>query len=192
MRSVLEEISDKYDVDVFWKGTIKPKDADGNALPEMDFGVYEKGGEIWVNVSKLKKGYGGKEIYQAVANYAYNTGKVFVGDPWGVTVAATIRRTEHMLSSAMKFGTTRHLAPSASQINPSKATVSPSTEGDAYGTAIEPLKWKKGDDIYNMRQLIETSIKNTERQVPEIMDLYYTDPHDLRLLQKERSGNARS
>lgn len=46
-----------------------------------------------------------------------------------------------------------------------------------YGTYIEPLKWKKGDDEYNFRQLIETSVKNAYKNFPGLANLEYNVEH---------------
>ena len=39
------------------------------------------------------------------------------------------------------------------------------------------MKWKKGDDSYNLRQLIETSVKNMERNFPGLANLEYNIEH---------------
>jgi len=58
----------------------------------------------------------GTTIYQTVYAWAHNTGRVVIGDPTWVLPIATLRRASHMFSSAMRFDTTRHLLPDASQI----------------------------------------------------------------------------
>ncbi|MGP1683439.1 MAG: hypothetical protein ACTS8S_14045, partial [Giesbergeria sp.] len=60
------------------------------------------------------------------------------------------RRPEQMLSSALKFGTTRHLAPHPRQV------------AGAPTLGIPPLKWVYGDDLGNIRRLIDTNLKATE------------------------------
>jgi hypothetical protein len=54
---------------------------------------------------------GGDLIYQAAMTYAYNNGLKFRSDPSGTTDIAKYRRISHMLSSALRHGTTRHLSP---------------------------------------------------------------------------------
>jgi hypothetical protein len=76
---------------------------------------------------------------------------------------AISRRTEAMLSSALKHGTTRHLAPDPRQL-----------AGDEK-LGIPPLRWQAGNDEANIRSLIETSVATTARHVPEIRDAAY-DP----------------
>lgn len=104
--------------------------------------------DVWVDVSNLKTGTGGLAIYNIAQTYAHNTDRIFIGDPAGLTTEALRRRTEQMLSSAFKFGTTRHLAPHPRQI-----------EGDAK-LGIAPLEWTYGDDLANIQPLIETSLRN--------------------------------
>ncbi|MES2415078.1 MAG: PLxRFG domain-containing protein [Pseudomonadota bacterium] len=109
----------------------------------------EKAGDlddVWVDVSKLQTGGGGQEIYNIAQTYAHNTGRIFIGDPAGLTDDALRRRTEQMLSSALKFGTTKHLAPHPRQI-----------AGDAK-LGIPALKWTYGDDLGNIESLIQTSL----------------------------------
>ena len=53
-----------------------------------------------------------------------------------------------MLSSALKFGTTKHLAPHPRQV-----------EGDA-ALGIPPLKWTYGDDLGNINSLVESTLAN--------------------------------
>lgn len=104
--------------------------------------------DVWIDVSKLEQGTGGLQIYNIAATYAHNTGKLFIGDPAGLSDDAMRRRTEQMLSSALKFGTTAHLAPHPRQVAGDKSL------------GIPPLKWTYGDDLGNIRALIETSLAN--------------------------------
>ena len=104
--------------------------------------------DVWVDVSRLKVGGAGAHIYNIAETYARNTGKLFIGDPAGLSDEALRRRTEQMLSSALKFGTTEHLAPHPRQV-----------KGDA-ALGVPPLKWTYGDDLGNIESLIQTSIEN--------------------------------
>lgn len=133
------------------------------ATPQRDqrlFYVYERGNKVWIDVSRLQPGDQGSAIYHGVANYALNTKKVFVGDPMGLSEDAVIRRTSNMLSSALRFGTTRHLEASKEQIKgvPDKG--------------IEPLDWK-GSDLDKTRALIYTFVQTLENQFPAIKDFRY-------------------
>lgn len=126
-----------------------------------DFYVLQTDDEVWLDVSRLAEGEGGSAIYAAVADYAYNTDRVFIGDPAGLSAVALRRRTDAMLSSALKHGTTRHLAPHEYQLR-----------GDA-ALGVVPLSWQNGDDLANVRGLIEASIANVASLVPEIARARY-------------------
>jgi hypothetical protein len=47
------------------------------------FFVQERGKSIWVNFASLDEGSGGSAAYAAIAEYAFSTGKMFIGDPEG-------------------------------------------------------------------------------------------------------------
>jgi hypothetical protein len=127
--------------------------------------VYQKGDKVWIDVSDLESGDAGKRIYNIVANYAINTDRVFQGDPAGLSIMAKSRRLENMLSSAMKFGTTRHLQPHKLQL-----------KDDA---GVPALKWKKGDDVNNIREMIITSYEAVKNQFPKVEDLTYNPEKDI-------------
>ncbi|UZV40803.1 transglycosylase [Erwinia phage Stean] len=121
-----------------------------------DINIYQTPEEVWFDVSNVNEGEGGAGIYQAVAEYALNTGRKFVGDPDGLSDIALRRRTEAMLSSALKHGTTDHLEPHERQLKGDKAL------------GVPPLRWKEGDFAFNIRSLIDTSLANIKAAVPEI------------------------
>ncbi|MEN9926072.1 MAG: hypothetical protein RL268_2198, partial [Pseudomonadota bacterium] len=127
----------------------------------VDFYVMENDGEVWIDVSRLSSGDGGSAIYAAVSDYALNTDRIFIGDPAGLSSAALVRRTDAMLSSALKHGTTRHLAPHQAQI-----------DGDA-DAGVPPLAWTAGKDADNIRSLIDVSVSSLMSRVPEIEDARY-------------------
>lgn len=128
-----------------------------------DFFVMESDsdGEVWFDVSRLESGERGSTLYAAVANYAHNVGKMFIGDPAGLSEDALRRRTEAMLSSALKFGTTEHLAPH------------PDQEKGNQRLGVPPLKWTRGDHVGNLKRLIEVSLTSLEFVVPEIKRARY-------------------
>lgn len=103
--------------------------------------------DVWIDVSKLKSGELGQAVYNIAATYAHNNGMVFIGDPNGLSDVALRRRTENMLNSALKFGTTEHLGPHPRQV-----------EGDA-ALGVPPLRWVYGDDVGNIERMIDVSIK---------------------------------
>lgn len=124
------------------------------------FHVYERGNEVWIDVSRSDPGEGGNFVYAAVLNYAHNAKKVLIGDPAAVSQDAVVRRTVAMLSSALRFGTTRHMRPAAEQ-----------TEGNP-AVGIAPLEWSS-DEAQNLRNLIDTFLQTTYNQNPEIEGIRY-------------------
>jgi hypothetical protein len=102
--------------------------------------------DVYVDVSKLKEGGGGLLVYNIAATFAHNTGRIFIGDPASLSDTALRRRTEQMLSSALKFGTTRHLAPHPRQV-----------EGDRK-LGVPGMRWTYGDDLGNIESLVQTSL----------------------------------
>lgn len=126
-----------------------------------DFYVYQTPDQVWIDVSRLEKGDGGSAIYAAVADYALNTKRKFIGDPAGLSDDALRRRTDAMLSSALKHSTTEHLEPHERQIT-----------GDPE-LGVPPLSWKEGDDLGNIRSLIDVSTASLAHYVPEISRARY-------------------
>lgn len=125
------------------------------SLAGKDVFVYERGNEVWLDVSRLMEGDRGAGVYAAVANYAHNAGKTFIGDPAGLSEAAVVRRTVAMLASALRFGTTEHLEAAPEQIagNPEKG--------------IAPLEWS-GDDVAKTSALILSFIDTLSTQNPDV------------------------
>ena len=123
------------------KGVQKGKDVD--AIINID----RKAGTVYIDVDSLKEGvHRGSAIYAAALNYAFNNNMVFIPDPEGVKQPAMIRRTEHMLSSALKFGTTRHMRPHPGQ----------------------RLAWFEGNDGENLLALLQASADNVYRNVRDL------------------------
>lgn len=106
--------------------------------------------DVWIDVSLLNSGNAGGKIYAIAAAYAHNTGRIFIGDPAGLSDEAMIRRPEQMLSSALKYGTTEHLAPHPRQMT-----------GDA-SLGIPPLKWDYSDHLANIKSLIDLNVRAAE------------------------------
>jgi hypothetical protein len=101
--------------------------------------------DVYIDVSLMEPGQYGAQIYAIAQNYAHNSGKIFIGDPAGLSDKAMKRRIENMLSSALKFGTTSHLAPHPRQV-----------KGD-LSVGVPALNWTYGDDLANIRSLVEVS-----------------------------------
>ena len=112
---------------------------------------------VYIDVSALKEGGQGARIYSIAATFAHNTGRILIGDPAGLSDVAMRRRTEHMLASALKFGTTRHLAPHPRQVD------------GASGIGVPHLNWTYGDDLGNIKSLIQTSLKSLDNAGPQLL-----------------------
>jgi Large polyvalent protein-associated domain 5/ADP-Ribosyltransferase in polyvalent proteins/Large polyvalent protein-associated domain 1 len=126
-----------------------------------NFYVYQNGSEVWVDLSRLDLGSQGSAIYAGIANWAFNDDLVFVEDPAGLSPFAMRRRTEMMLSSALKMGSTKHLAPGKMQ-----------KKGDDK-IGVVGLKWRDGDDAFNLESLLKTARDNSISAVPEISQIRY-------------------
>lgn len=123
-----------------------------------------KSGQVWLDISNWKEGRSGNRIYQAVATWAHNTGDTFIGDPAGLSDKALYRRTEQMLSSALRHGTTDHLAPHARQVEASTTKID---------QTLRPVHWRDGNDAKNLRELLVSSYTNVRSVIPEIDRVQY-------------------
>lgn len=130
-------------------------------------------GRVWIDVSRLQPGIdAGNKIYGIAAGYAHNTGKVFIGDPEGLSPTALFRRLENMISSALRFGTTDHLYPHAAQVDPqgyfadSYPEFAPQTKGLG-------LDWRDGDFSHNLTEMLLVSYNASARFAPEIKEIVY-------------------
>jgi hypothetical protein len=127
--------------------TVRPGENPADLSPDM--------ADVWIDVSSLPQGSGlGEIIYSAAANFAHNTGRVFIGDPNGLSAVALRRRTEQMISSALKFGTTDHLAPHPDQV-----------KGDT-AAGVPALRWVYGDSEGNIERMIDVSLQSIENALP--------------------------
>lgn len=136
--------------------------------------VFQKGNSVWINVADYMPGQGGRRIYNAVANYAFNRNKVFIGDPDGLSEIALTRRLENMISSGLKFGTTRHLWPHPDQ--------------EIGSDNVPGLNWRDGEDAHNLRQMIQASYTATISGAPEIAGFVYNPETDR--FEDTANGNA--
>ncbi len=109
-------------------------------------------GDVWIDVSNLKRTGDGAKVYNIAATYAHNTGKIFIGDPAGLSVTALRRRLEQMISSALKFGTTDHLAPHPSQVR--------------GGNGVPGLTWVYGDSEGNLERMLAASVAALDNAFP--------------------------
>jgi hypothetical protein len=122
--------------------------------------VKESDGKVWIDVSSLQPGDGGGAIYAAVGNYVFNAGKIFVDDPEGVSHDAVRRRPIHMLSLALKFGTTNFLA------------VSQNFEHTCRRYGEPELNWTE-DASQNLQILIRRSIDPIYKAMPFLRSIHY-------------------
>lgn len=115
--------------------------------------------DVYIDVSALKSGGFGNAAYAIAGAYAHNTNRIFIGDPAGLSDAATRRRSEQMLSLALKYGTTDFLA------------LHPRQEVGAPSLGVPALKWVYGDDIGNIRRLIDLNLKALDNAFPTSKNL---------------------
>ncbi|MCS3417823.1 hypothetical protein M2399_001669 [Pseudomonas sp. BIGb0450] len=125
------------------------------------FSVMVKPKKVWIDVSWVEPGRGGNGIYAAVGAFAANTKREFIGDPDGLSDIATRRRTDAMLSSALKHKTTDHVRPHLRQI-----------DGDEQ-LGIPSLSWVDGDTLGNIQRMIKTTYESLTFYVPEVRNAYY-------------------
>lgn len=128
---------------------------------DIFFNVYVNAMEVWLDVSESSPGLGGSAIYAAVATFAFNTDRTFVGDPDGLSDLALRRRLDNMLCSAVKYGSTDHIAPHPDQISGSESL------------GVPPLIWVRGQTLDNIQSMIDTVIVSLENVVPEVAHAYY-------------------
>lgn len=128
---------------------------------EHDFYLYEDDPKLWLDVSRLDEGEQGSAIYAALFDYAANADRRFIGDPAGLSDIAVRRRTEAMLSSALKHGSTDHMEPHPRQID------------GAEVLGVPPLSWHDGDTLGNMQSLIDVSLASLASRMPEFQRARY-------------------
>ncbi|UZE16362.1 hypothetical protein LOY70_21030 [Pseudomonas sp. B21-054] len=125
------------------------------------FSVMVTPGKVWIDVSLVDPGRGGNGIYAAVGAFAANTKREFIGDPEGLSDIAIRRRTDAMLSSALKRRTTNHIRPHQRQI-----------DGDER-LGIPSIKWIDDDTIGNIQRMLETAYESLAFYVPEVRNACY-------------------
>jgi hypothetical protein len=129
--------------------------------------VYEHRGEVWIDISRFQSGKDqGNKVYGIAAGYAHNNGKVFIGDPLGLTRTGFYWRLENMISSALRYGTTDHIRPHPVQLDPE--TEYGEEEFKGLG-----LKWKDGDTSGNLTNMMELAYNIAVKNHPKIKDIIY-------------------
>lgn len=119
--------------------------------------------DVYIDVSKLTEGGGGNEVYAIAGAFAHGTGRVFIGDPAGLSDEAMRRRPEAMLSLALKYGTTDFMAPHPRQMR-----------GDAQ-LKIPGLKWVYGDSVGNIKRLVELNVKALDNAFPDAAKVLFDE-----------------
>ncbi|MBK8755565.1 MAG: hypothetical protein IPL99_29830 [Candidatus Competibacteraceae bacterium] len=110
------------------------------------------GRELYIDASGLDEGKSfGSALYALVGTFAHNNGLVFIGDPHSISPAGKARRLEHLISLALKFGTTDFIRPHPDQNIP----------------------WKDGDHGYNLSQMIQRSHHRMDQTVPRLKGIRY-------------------
>jgi len=140
--------------------------------PGKGFGqafLVESKDNVWLDISDMREGTGGSEIYAIAMNYAHNNGKVFIGDPGGLSVVAQHRRLENMISSALKFKTTDHMMPHPQQMG----VFDDQVWLDDVATTGFLDDWVRGDTEGNMEKMLLLSYNNHVHFIPEIENYHY-------------------
>jgi hypothetical protein len=128
--------------------------------------IYRRDREVWLDVSNFRPGAdAGSKVYAAVAGYAMNTGRVFIGDPSGLTQTGFFRRLENMISTTLRYGTTDHIRPHEYQIHPEAQ----------WGAAFKDfaIDWKEGDTAHNLTEMLRASYNAAVANNPEIRNVIY-------------------
>ena len=134
--------------------------------------VFRFGNDVQADLSKLKSSVSkGTALYQGVASWAFANDYVFEGDSAGISLAAILRRTENMLSSVLRHGTSHHVRPHADQTRPGN-----SPHAKRFG--VSPLQWSTGDHDANLGNLLITSYNNLKQIYPEIENVIATEYGD--------------
>jgi soluble lytic murein transglycosylase-like protein/GNAT superfamily N-acetyltransferase len=122
---------------------------------------------VWIDVSRFEPGVdAGNKVYGIVAGYARNTGRVFIGDPMGLTQTGMYRRLENMISTALRYGTTDHIHPHPNQLDPARFYGDNNLRGMS-------LDWKPGEFAHNLTEMLQASYNAATQNVPEIAHHVY-------------------
>lgn len=133
---------------------------EGGGTDRVPVHIYQRGRDVWIDVSRLRRGEGGDRIYQGIADYARATGRRFIGDPAGLSPDASVRRTYHMLSNLLRYGDLKGFEPAREQL-----------EGNAKA-GIPPLAWP-ADNEGRLRSLIKTFYGTLRADFPGITNYGY-------------------
>jgi hypothetical protein len=132
------------DIDTAW--VITPKGSYSNNKGHV---ILYKDGSVEVSLKNLKSGSLGSSIYSAVGNWAYNNGKVFTEDRWGISKTGMERRLENLISLALKFESTDFIR------------LSEKTQKQLG------IDWIEGDTLHNLNQLLNKSLELTRNAITD-------------------------
>jgi len=131
------------ELDPAWRSKLSVEDYSGDPDVDMKLSfttanggqvdVFSEGESNRIRVGSESAKGEGSLIYQAAYAWAHNNGYVVTPD-LGLSPVAELRKTSHMLSSALRFGTTEHLLPSPEQ----------KLEGWKEGNSEEASQWNTG------------------------------------------------
>ena len=110
---------------------------------------------VAIDSSRVGEGMEGSLVKDAVMEWCLKKGFKYEGDRAGYSDLGRARTLESMLSSALKHGTTRHIAPKK------------------LG-----LDWREGDDVHNVRELVREVTKTAYGAVPELDGFRYNAEKD--------------
>lgn len=158
-------------------GDYEGKPAFANRPGEDLEGASDGRSDVWIDVSQFKGGGNGAKVYAAAADFAHNTGGVFIGDPVSLSNDAMQRRPIQMLAAAMRWGTTDHIAPHPRQF-----------AGDS-SIGVPALQWEKGDTLGNLRKLVDLTLK-LEEDSPHGLDINF-DPNSGNFIDSEGQALSR-
>lgn len=134
--------------------------------------VHDFGKEVQFDASKLLSGMSkGSGVYQALFDWADNTGKIFEGDSRGISVMGAVRRMENMISSALKHdGNTTHMRPHEGQVDIRK-NWKDSVKAGLRKVGFTGFGWATGADEKNLAGMLRASYAVTKTLAPEIEDV---------------------
>lgn len=123
------------------------------------FFVYEDNEFVWVDLNSLNQDdVAGSGIHQLLADYSFAGGKQYCGDPQ----QNIHTKVEHMLASAIRFGTAEHLSTGREL---------------GYGAASGDIKWGYNENN-NLTSLLLANYEVVSNANPEISEIIYSEISD--------------
>lgn len=140
----------------------------------------------YLNTTQIGEGNLGRQFYQIVFNWAANNGVKIIQDPVMLTSINSFRRTELMLSAALRMGTTKMMG-------------FPNTTNDQrlngwIENPVKPLSSKNTHkmnyerDMENLANLILTSYDNVNHFIGDRLKAYSYDPKNDSIVRTNANG----